>query len=208
MFHIFSTWQQPIKPEASLTWSSAVWSRSLWRQPCSPSRLGGPASTWAAGSFCWRTSGIPAWCSNNSRFPEKSPIHPVMWCKQQEQQNAPMHWKKWTLSMLKETQGVTTLIWLHSLDCPPSYPGHCMSGTNYKVRPVVNHDNHFFFFKVFTTVLSQWDFSLGKFGLPSPGKASCDSHATQPTVHAGCFSVSLINHTPTWTTGPLTCAQM
>ena len=40
----------------------------------------------------------------------------------------------------------------------------------------------------------QWDFS--------------DSHATQPTVHAGCFSVSIIHQTLTWTTGSLTCAQM
>ena len=30
----------------------------------------------------------------------------------------------------------------------------------------------FFFF--FSTVSSQWDFSHGKFGLLSPGKASCD----------------------------------
>ena len=36
----------------------------------------------------------------------------------------------------------------------------------------------FFFFIIiiffFTVVLSQWDFSHGKFGLLSPGKASCD----------------------------------
>ena len=31
-----------------------------------------------------------------------------------------------------------------------------------------------FFTWLFTTVLSQWDFLHGKFGLPSPGKASCD----------------------------------
>ena len=30
-----------------------------------------------------------------------------------------------------------------------------------------------FFFLLFTTVLSQWHFSHGKYGLPSPGKASC-----------------------------------
>ena len=29
-----------------------------------------------------------------------------------------------------------------------------------------------------------------------------------PTVHAGCFSVSIIHRTLTWTTGSLTCAQM
>ena len=31
-----------------------------------------------------------------------------------------------------------------------------------------------FFFLLFTTGLSQSDLSYGKFGLPSPGKASCD----------------------------------
>ena len=30
----------------------------------------------------------------------------------------------------------------------------------------------------------------------------------QPTVHAGCFSVSIIHWTLTWTTGSLTCTQM
>ena len=34
------------------------------------------------------------------------------------------------------------------------------------------------------------------------------SHATQPAVHAGCFSVSVIHWTLTWTTGSLMCAQM
>ena len=34
------------------------------------------------------------------------------------------------------------------------------------------------------------------------------SRATQPTVHAGCFIVSIIHQTLTWTTGSLTCAQM
>ena len=32
-------------------------------------------------------------------------------------------------------------------------------------------------FSLFTTVLSQWDFSHGKFWLLSPGKASCDRAA-------------------------------
>ena len=34
------------------------------------------------------------------------------------------------------------------------------------------------------------------------------SRATQPTVHAGCFSVSIIHRTLTWTTGALTYALM
>ena len=43
----------------------------------------------------------------------------------------------------------------------------------------------FYFLKLFTTVLSQRDSSHGKFGLFSLGKASCDSHTTQPTVLLG-----------------------
>ena len=41
----------------------------------------------------------------------------------------------------------------------------------------------------FTAVLSQWDFSHGKFGLPSPGKKKQlrQSRATQPRVHAWVF---------------------
>ena len=34
------------------------------------------------------------------------------------------------------------------------------------------------------------------------------SHATQPTLPVGCFSVSIVHQTLTWTTGSLTCAQM
>ena len=34
------------------------------------------------------------------------------------------------------------------------------------------------------------------------------SHATQHTVDAGCFSVSIIYRTVAWTTRSLTCAQM
>ena len=34
------------------------------------------------------------------------------------------------------------------------------------------------------------------------------SRATKPTVHAGCFSVSIIHRTLTWTTGSLMYTQM
>ena len=34
------------------------------------------------------------------------------------------------------------------------------------------------------------------------------SRTTQPKVHAGCFSVSIIHRTLTWTTGSLTYAQL
>ena len=61
----------------------------------------------------------------------------------------------------------------------------------------------------FTTVLSQWDFSQGKFGLLSPGKANCDRVA-RPNVRCmlGVLGVSLIHRTLTWTIWSLTCAQM
>ena len=42
-----------------------------------------------------------------------------------------------------------------------------------------------------------------------PGESQLrQSRATQPTVHGGCFIVSIIHRTLTWTTGSLTCAQM
>ena len=42
-----------------------------------------------------------------------------------------------------------------------------------------------------------------------PGESQLrQSHATQPRVHAGCFSVSIIHQTLTWTTASLRCAQM
>ena len=64
-------------------------------------------------------------------------------------------------------------------------------------------------FTFFTIVLCQWDFFHRKFGLPSPGKAQLrQSRATQPKVHAGCLSVSIIHRTLIWTAGSLTCAQM
>ena len=42
-----------------------------------------------------------------------------------------------------------------------------------------------------------------------PGESQLrQSRATQPTVHAGCFSVSITHRTLTWTTGSFTCTQM
>ena len=42
-----------------------------------------------------------------------------------------------------------------------------------------------------------------------PGESQLrQSRATKPTVHAGCFSVSIIHRILTWTTGSLTCTQM
>ena len=48
-----------------------------------------------------------------------------------------------------------------------------------------------------------------EFRVAFPGESQLRySRATQPTVHAGCFSVSIIHRTLIWTTGSLTCAQM
>ena len=60
----------------------------------------------------------------------------------------------------------------------------------------------------FLQLYSEWNCSHGKLGLLSLGKASDDSHAAQTPEHAGCFSVFVINSTPTWTAGSLTCALM
>ena len=63
-----------------------------------------------------------------------------------------------------------------------------------------DHEWNLFFFLFFLSMaLSQWDFSHEKFRFLSLGKASCDSRAIQPMVHTGCFSVSIIHQTLTWT---------
>ena len=42
-----------------------------------------------------------------------------------------------------------------------------------------------------------------------PGESQLQqSRTTQSTVHAKCFSASIIHRTLTWTTGSLTCTQM
>ena len=48
-----------------------------------------------------------------------------------------------------------------------------------------------------------WEIRVASLGQSQPQQ----SRATQPTVHAGCFSSSIIHRTLTWTTGSLTCAQ-
>ena len=53
--------------------------------------------------------------------------------------------------------------------------------------------------------MTHQDFSHGKFGSPSLRKASCDSHTTQSTEHAGSVNISTAHHTLTWTTGSSTC---
>ena len=57
-------------------------------------------------------------------------------------------------------------------------------------------------FSLFITVLSQWDFSHGKFGLRSLGKASCDRVAlSNLRGMLGVLTVSIIHRTLIWTTG-------
>ena len=52
-------------------------------------------------------------------------------------------------------------------------------------------------------------FLPGEIRAAFPGESQLrQSRSTQPTVHAECFSVSIIHRTLTWTTGSLTCAQM
>ena len=51
------------------------------------------------------------------------------------------------------------------------------------------------FFSFGTTVLYQWDFSHGKSSCLPRGSQLRQSRATQATVHAGCFCVSIIHQT-------------
>ena len=52
-------------------------------------------------------------------------------------------------------------------------------------------------------------FSHWKFGVAFPGVSKLrQSRATKPTVHTGCFSVSIIHRILTRTTGSLTCTQI
>ena len=67
------------------------------------------------------------------------------------------------------------------------------------IKSMCQRDHHFltYFFSssVFTTVLSGWDFSKGNLScLPQRKPAATESHY-QPTVQAGCFSVSIIQWT-------------
>ena len=66
----------------------------------------------------------------------------------------------------------------------------------------------FFLFSFFTSVLSPWDFSRGKFGLLSPGKVSCNRVALPNLLCVlGVLVFFMIYRTLSWTTGSLTRAQ-
>ena len=68
---------------------------------------------------------------------------------------------------------------------------------------------YFFYFLIFPTVFVPMGLLPWEIQDAFPGESQLqESHTTQPTVHAECFSVSLNHHTLTWTRGSLTCAQM
>ena len=83
-------------------------------------------------------------------------------------------------------------------------------GTKYQViykLPVI-----FFFFHNFFFFLQLYPpIGISPMGnrVAFPGESQLrQSRATQPTVHAGRFGVSIVHRTLTWTTESLTCAQM
>ena len=67
----------------------------------------------------------------------------------------------------------------------------------------------FLFFLTFYNCIVPMGFLPWEIRVAFPGESQLQqSRATRPTVHAECFSVSLIHQTLTWTTRSLTCAQM
>ena len=67
----------------------------------------------------------------------------------------------------------------------------------------------FFFFFTFYNCIVPMGFLPWEIRVAFPrGSQLRQSRATQPTVHAGCFGVSIIHRTLTWTAGSLACAQM
>ena len=81
---------------------------------------------------------------------------------------------------------------------------HTQTHTHTYTQTNTHAHTHILKKKLFTTVLSPWEIRVA-----FPRKSQLrQSRATQPTVHSGCFSVSITHRTLTWTTGYLTCAQM
>ena len=67
----------------------------------------------------------------------------------------------------------------------------------------------FFFFFLFYNCTVQKGFLPRESRVAFPGESQPrQSRATQPKVHAGCFSVSITHRTLKWTTGSLTCIQL
>ena len=66
----------------------------------------------------------------------------------------------------------------------------------------------FFFTFSFHNCIVPVGFSPWEIRVAFPGESQLQqSCTTRPTVHTGCFSVSIIHWTLTWTTGSLMCAQ-
>ena len=64
------------------------------------------------------------------------------------------------------------------------------------------------YFTVYNCIIPM-GFLPWKIRVAFPGESQLrHSRATRLRVHAGCFSVSIIHRTLTWTTGSLTCVQM
>ena len=78
---------------------------------------------------------------------------------------------------------------------------------------VISPHGPFFFLRLYCPT---GIFPMGNSGLFSPlppphqkkKSQPRQSRATHPTVHTGCFSVSIMHRTLTWTTRYLTCTQM
>ena len=67
----------------------------------------------------------------------------------------------------------------------------------------------YFLLSTFYNCIVQVRFLPWEIRVAFPGESQLwQSRATQPTVHAGCFSISIIHQTLTWTTGSLTCTKM
>ena len=91
---------------------------------------------------------------------------------------------------------------------PQTYiTGHCTNGPHIIYSQRGRNDCRLFFkfCLIFQRYCPNGISPMGKSGCRPQLRQNC---ATQPTVHAGSFSVSIIHRTLTWTTRSLTCAQM
>ena len=68
--------------------------------------------------------------------------------------------------------------------------------------------NLYFYFTFYNCIVSI-GFLPWEIWVAFPGESQLrQGCTTQPTMHAGCFSVSIIHQILAWTTGALTCTQM
>ena len=106
--------------------------------------------------------------------------------------------------------GSIWLIWglnLQHLHPKAQFPHDLDTLTSIKVIPP--DKRHFYLtFTFYNCIVPMWFFPWEIWVAFPTENQLLQSCAAQPIVHAGCFSVSIIHRTPTWTTGSLTCAQM